>query len=197
MALDTFIALVIFAFVASVTPGPNNMMLLASGVNFGYRRTIPHMFGIAGGFFVLLICVGAGLGTLLTTFPAVHTVLKIAGGLYLLYLAWRIATSGALGGSETRRAPMSFMAAAMFQWVNPKAWMMGVSAMAIYTDPAQPFLSVFLVAVAFVLVNFPSVSVWAGFGTALRGFLANDGRRRIFNVAMGVVLALCIVPMVR
>ncbi|MBO6521744.1 MAG: LysE family translocator [Rhodospirillales bacterium] len=197
MAFDTFIALVIFAFVASVTPGPNNMMLLASGVNFGYRRTIPHMFGIAGGFFLLLICVGAGLGTLLTTFPAVHTGLKIAGGLYLLYLAWKIATAGALGGSEKRREPMSFLAAAMFQWVNPKAWMMGVSAMAIYTDPAEPYLSVLLVAVAFVLVNFPSVSVWAGFGTALRGFLADDRRRRIFNGAMGVVLALCIVPMVQ
>lgn len=197
MTLDTFIAVVVFAFVASVTPGPNNMMLLASGVNFGYRRTIPHMFGIAGGFFALLISIGAGLGTLLTQFPAAHTGLKIAGGLYLLYLSWRIATSGAPGRVQDAAQPMTFMAAAMFQWVNPKAWMMGISAMALYTNAAQPYLSVFLVAFAFVLVNFPSVSLWAGFGTALRGFLSDPTRRRIFNIAMGLLLALCIIPMVQ
>jgi len=197
MATDTFIALLIFAFVASVTPGPNNMMLLASGVNFGFRRTIPHMFGIAGGFFVLLICVGAGLGTVLTSIPSAHTALKIAGGAYLLYLAWRIATSGAPGRARSSAAPMTFMAAAMFQWVNPKAWMMAVSAMAIYTDAERPYLSVLLVATAFVLVNFPSVSVWAGFGTALRRFLEDPSRRRAFNIAMGIVLALCIIPMLQ
>jgi threonine/homoserine/homoserine lactone efflux protein len=197
MAIDTFIALLLFAFVATATPGPNNMMLLASGVNFGFRRTIPHMFGIAGGFFVLLICVGAGLGTLLVSFPAMHVALKIAGGLYLLYLAWRIATSGAPGGTGARTAPMSVMGAAMFQWVNPKAWMMSVSAMAIYTDTEQPYLSVLLIAGTFLLVSFPAISLWAGFGTALRRFLEDPARRRAFNIAMGIVLALCIIPMLR
>lgn len=197
MAFDTFTALVLFAAVASVTPGPNNMMVLASGVNFGYRRTIPHICGIAGGFFTLLVCVGAGLGALLTAYPAAHTALKVAGGIYLLYLAWRIATAGAIGGTDSRPEPMSFMAAAMFQWVNPKAWMMGISAMALYTDTSQPFISVLLIATIFGLITFPSVSVWTGFGTALRGILADDRRRRVFNVAMGVLLALCIVPMVR
>ena len=131
------------------------------------------------------------------TLRAAHTALKIAGGLYLLYLAWRIATAGAIGGTESRPEPMSLMAAAMFQWVNPKAWMMGVSAMALYTDTSQPFISVLMIATVFGLITFPSVSVWTGFGTALRGILEDDRRRRIFNIVMGVVLALCIVPMVR
>lgn len=190
-------ALFLFALVASATPGPNNMMVLASGVNFGYRRTIPHMLGIAVGFFVLMLCVGAGLGAVLTAYPAVHTALKVVGGLYLLYLAWRIATAGALGGAETRAEPMSFFAAAMFQWVNPKGWMMGMSAMAIYTDPNDPVMSVLIISGVFGLITIPSVSVWTGCGTALRGFLSDDRRRRIFNIVMGVLLALCIVPMVR
>jgi len=197
MAIDTFIAVLLFALVATATPGPNNMMLLASGVNFGFRRTIPHMCGIAGGFFFLLVCVGAGLGALLVSFPAMHVALKIAGGVYLLYLAWRIATSGALGGAGTRSEPMSALGAAMFQWVNPKAWMMSVSSMAIYTNTEQPYLSVLLVATAFLLVCFPTISLWAGFGTALSGFLADPVRRRVFNVTMGVILALCIIPMLQ
>jgi len=197
MAIDTFIALLVFAFIATATPGPNNMMLLASGVNFGFRRTIPHMCCIAGGFFFLLLCVGAGLGALLVSFPTAHVALKIAGGLYLLYLAWRIATSGALGGTGPRSEPMSALGAAMFQWVNPKAWMMSVSAMAIYSNAEQPYLSVLLVAATFLLVSFPAISIWAGFGTAMSGFLGNPTRRRSFNMAMGAVLALCIIPMLQ
>lgn len=196
MAAETFLALLIFAFVSSVTPGPNNLMLLASGVNYGFRRTIPHMLGIAGGFGSLLLAVGVGLGALLAAYPALHLGLKIAGGTYLLYLAWKIASSRSIGG-EVRATgkPMTFMAAAAFQWVNPKAWVMGLTAMSLYTDPAAPVLSMGLVAVAFVLVNFPSVSVWAGFGQALRGFLADPVRLKWFNIAMGLLLAATLWPM--
>ncbi len=198
MFTDTFLALLIFAFVSSVTPGPNNLMLLASGVNFGFRRTIPHMLGIAGGFGVLLLAVGLGLGALLTAYPGLHIGLKIAGGAYLLYLAWKIASSRSLG-EKTRATgkPMTFLAAAAFQWVNPKAWVMGLTAMSLYTDPARPMLSTVLVAAAFVLVNFPSVSVWAGFGQALRGFLADPVRLKWFNIAMGLLLAATLWPMLR
>lgn len=198
MAPDVFLALLVFSFVSSVTPGPNNFMLLASGVNFGFRRTIPHMLGIAGGFASLLLAVGFGLGALLTAFPALHVVLKIVGGAYLLYLAWRIAMSRALGqGGSGKDEPMTFLAAAAFQWVNPKAWVMALTAMAVYTNPSAPFLTVFLVTFAFVVVNFPSVSVWAGFGVALRGFLSDPARLKWFNIAMGLALAATLWPMLR
>ncbi len=198
MPLELFLALLVFAFVSSVTPGPNNLMLLASGVNFGFRRTIPHMFGIAGGFGVLLLAVGLGLGALLQALPLLHVGLKIAGGAYLLYLAWRIAMSRSLGKAEGEGVrPMRFIEAAAFQWVNPKAWVMAVTAMAIYTDPTAPVGSVLLVACAFVVVNFPSVSIWAGFGTALRGFLADPVRLKWFNIGMGLMLAATLWPMLQ
>ncbi|WP_048646656.1 LysE family translocator [Nitratireductor soli] len=198
MAPDVFLALLVFSFVSSVTPGPNNFMLLASGVNFGFRRTIPHMMGIAGGFASLLLAVGFGLGALLTAYPALHVVLKIVGGAYLLYLAWRIAMSRALGqGGSGKDEPMTFLAAAAFQWVNPKAWVMALTAMAVYTNPSAPFLTVFLVTFAFVVVNFPSVSVWAGFGVALRGFLSEPARLKWFNIAMGLALAATLWPMLK
>lgn len=199
MPVDTFLALLTFAFVSSITPGPNNVMLLASGVNFGFWRTVPHMFGIAAGFGSLLLCVGFGLGALLTSFPMLNIVLKIMGGSYLLYLAWQIATSRSMGKAESRAesSPMTFSAATAFQWVNPKAWMMSVTAMSVYSNPEAPYLSVFLVAAAFVVVNFPSVSTWVGFGTVLRSFLADPVRLKWFNIAMGSLLALTIIPMLR
>ncbi len=198
MSSEVFFALLVYAFVTSITPGPNNLMLLASGVNFGFVRTIPHMFGIGGGFFLLLLGVGFGLGAVLTAFPSLHFALKIAGGAYLLYLAWRIAMSRSMGkGGDAKARPMTFLEAAAFQWVNPKAWVMAVTAMAIYTDPDAPFLSVILISAAFAVVNFPSISVWTGFGMALRGFLGDPVRLKWFNIAMGVLLAATLWPMLR
>lgn len=198
MTIETALALVTFAFVSSITPGPNNFMLLASGVNFGFRRTIPHMCGIGVGFFTLLIGVGFGLGALFSTFPQLHVALKIVGGIYLLWLAWKIATAQSMSSEKAARArPMTFMEAAAFQWVNPKAWIMAVTGMALFTRPEAPYLSVLFVATAFAFVNFPSVSTWAGFGTALRGFLASPARLKWFNIAMGVLLAASVVPMLR
>lgn len=198
MTLDLFLALIVFAFVTSVTPGPNNFMLLASGVNFGFWRTVPHMAGIGVGFFVLLLAVGFGLGAVLVAVPALNLALKIAGGVYLVYLAWRIAMSRSLSGQgEDRARPMTFLEAAAFQWVNPKAWVMAVTAMAVYTDPQRPFVTVLIVGVAFALTNFPSVSVWAGFGVALRGFLSEPVRLKWFNIAMGLLLLATLWPMLR
>lgn len=196
MSADTFFALLVYAFVTSVTPGPNNFMLLASGVNFGFARTIPHMLGISVGFASLLAGVGLGLGALLTAFPALHTALKVAGAAYLFYLAWRIAMARSLGKDrEAGARPMTLLEAAAFQWVNPKAWVMAVTAMAVYTTADRPFLSVAIVVIAFTLVNLPSVSCWAGFGVALRGFLADPARLKWFNIAMGVLLAATLWPM--
>lgn len=200
MSLDIFAALILFAFVTSITPGPNNFMLMASGVNFGFRRTIPHMLGIGVGFLSLLLGVGFGLGAVLAAYPALHMALKIAGGAYLVYLAWCIAMARSMGdgkAGEGAARPMTFLEAAAFQWVNPKAWVMAVTAMAVYTSPQAPFLSVVLVAVAFAVVNVPSVSAWAGFGVALRGFLADPVRLKWFNIAMGLLLVASLWPMLR
>ncbi|CDX52222.1 conserved membrane hypothetical protein [Mesorhizobium plurifarium] len=198
MSLDAFLALLVYAFVTSITPGPNNLMLLASGVNFGIARTVPHVLGISIGFLILLLAVGFGLGAVLTALPALHTALKIAGAAYLLYLAWKIAMSRSMSdGKGAEGRPMRFIDAAAFQWVNPKAWVMAITAMAVYTNADHPFVSVALISIAFAIVNLPSVSVWAGFGTALRGFLSDPVRLKWFNIAMGVLLAATLWPMLR
>jgi threonine/homoserine/homoserine lactone efflux protein len=130
LPLDTALALVSFAFVAAMTPGPNNIMLTASGVTFGFTRTIPHMLGICAGFVALVLAVGLGVGAAFTALPEAKTVLKIIGAAYMLWLAWKVATAGPSDADGGRAAPMTFWQAVAFQWVNPKAWVMAVSAMA-------------------------------------------------------------------
>lgn len=195
MTHDALVALAIYAFVTSITPGPSNLMLLASGANFGFARTLPQVLGITIGFGSLLLGVGLGLGALLTALPALHLALKVGGGAYLLYLAWRIAMSRALGPAGAGGRPLTFIESAAFQWVNPKAWVVAVTAIAVYSSPEAPFLSVSLVAAAFALVNLPSVSAWAGFGMALRGFLSDPVRLKWANIAMGGLLAATLWPM--
>ena len=197
MALDTFLALLLFAFTTSITPGPNNMMLFSSGVNFGFRRTIPHMLGIGAGFLSLLLGVGLGLGALLRTVPLLYMCLKFAGGGYLIWIAWKIASSRSLSEKESGVQPMSFLSAAAFQWVNPKAWVMAVTAMATYTNPQLYLVSVLLVGLAFAAVNVPSVSTWAGFGSALRDWLSDPVRLKWFNITMAILLVLSLWPMLK
>jgi threonine/homoserine/homoserine lactone efflux protein len=197
LPLETFLALVLFAFTTSITPGPNNMMLFASGVNFGFRRTIPHMLGIGVGFFSLLIGVGLGLGALMQAMPVAYTVLKFAGGAYLLFIAWKIGTSRSLSEGKAGAKPMTFLGAAAFQWVNPKAWVMAVTAMATYTNPAAYTATVLIVGFAFALVNVPSVSTWAGFGSALRDWLSVPVRLKWFNITMAVLLVISLWPMLK
>lgn len=197
MDTATLTALVTFAFATSITPGPNNMMLFASGVNFGFRRTIPHMLGIGAGFLSLLIGVGLGLGALLATVPILYTGLKIAGGLYLLYIAWKIGSSRTLGEGKASARPMTFLGAAAFQWVNPKAWVMAVTAMAVYVDPDSYVWSVIVIGLVFAAVNLPSVSTWAGFGSVLREWLSVPVRLKWFNITMAVLLIASLWPMLR
>lgn len=195
---ELFLALAGFSFVSSITPGPNNLMLLASGVNHGFLRTVPHMLGVGLGFGFMLLCVGLGLGELLDAAPMVYTALKFTGGAYLVWLAWKIANSGPVGGThESGRRPMTFFEAAAFQWVNPKAWVMAVTSMSVYTNPSAHTVSVLLVAAVFTLVNIPSVSVWCGMGTGLRAFLSDPARLRLFNWTMAVLLVASLWPMLR
>lgn len=199
MSVEVFLALLVFAFVSSVTPGPNNLMLLASGVNFGFRRTIPHMLGIGVGFFVLLLAVGFGLGALMEMVPSFYVALKFAGGAYMLYLAWKIAMSRSIGDAKHRdkSEPMTFLQAAAFQWVNPKAWVMGITGIATYANHDNYYVAVLLVSVAFAIVNLPSVSVWAGFGTLLRSWLSDPFRLKCFNFIMALLLILSLWPMLK
>ncbi|WP_099864688.1 LysE family translocator [Pararhizobium haloflavum] len=197
MTAESALALTVLALVSSMTPGPNNFMLMASGVNFGFRRTVPHMCGITAGFVSLLLAVGFGLSAILLAYPALHLALKVAGGAYLLYLAWKIGTSRSMGDATSEARPMTFWQAAAFQWVNPKAWVVAVTAMSLYATPSAVFVSVIIVAAAFALVSLPSVLVWTGFGMVLRRFLADPVRLKWFNITMGVLLAATLWPMLR
>jgi threonine/homoserine/homoserine lactone efflux protein len=191
-----FVALALFAFVSSITPGPNNTMLLASGANFGLRRTVPHLVGVMIGFFVLILCVGLGLGGLFAAYPVLHTVLKVLGGFYLLYLAFKIATAHGLGGGKVGGQPQTFWQAAAFQWINPKAWAMALSAVTTYAPPAHYVANVAVIAAVFAAINIPCVTTWAAFGMGLRRFLDQPKVLRAFNLLMAALLVLSLYPIV-
>lgn len=185
-------ALVLFAFVTSATPGPNNMMLLASGANFGFRQTMPHMAGIASGFVVMVVLVGLGLMQILARSPAAGGMMKAAALAYLLWLAWKIARAGAPRARAIAR-PFGFWQAVAFQWVNPKAWAMALSALAAYA-PAHDLAATLQVALIFGAINLPSVSLWAMAGRSLGRFLEEPARLRLFNATMAILLVLSAAP---
>ncbi|MEQ4504218.1 LysE family translocator, partial [Pseudomonas sp.] len=196
LSFDLLLAFTLFAFVTSITPGPNNMMLLASGVNFGFSRTLPHMLGISIGFFVLVLAVGFGLGSVFKAWPLLYTILRYVGAAYLLYLAWKIATSGpASDNVDSQGKPLSFMSAALFQWVNPKAWIMAIGAISTYTPMQGYFYNVVVISAVFALINLPSVGIWAGFGSLLRNVLRDPLGLRIFNGVMAVLLVASLYPL--
>ncbi|KPW92025.1 MULTISPECIES: LysE family translocator [Pseudomonas syringae group] len=196
LSFDLLLAFTLFAFVTSITPGPNNMMLLASGVNFGFSRTLPHMLGISIGFFVLVLAVGFGLGSVFKAWPLLYTILRYVGAAYLLYLAWKIATSGpASDNVDSQGKPLSFMSAALFQWVNPKAWIMAIGAISTYTPMQGYFYNVLVISAVFALINLPSVGIWAGFGSLLRNVLRDPLGLRIFNGVMAVLLVASLYPL--
>ncbi|MFO0996311.1 MAG: LysE family translocator [Alphaproteobacteria bacterium] len=195
MSLDLLLAFIVFALVGSITPGPNNMMLLASGVNFGFGRTVPHLLGVSIGFAAMVVAMGFGLGAVFKAYPVLHLVLRYAGAGYLLFLAWKIATAGAPSeGGATNGRPITFLQAAAFQWVNPKAWVLAISAIATYTPSEGFFLNVILVAIIFGAVNLPCVGLWVLFGTAMRRLLTRPSTVRVFNIAMAAALVASLYP---
>ncbi|WP_370229224.1 LysE family translocator [Cognatishimia sp.] len=193
MTYEILTGLVGFAFVTSITPGPNNLMLMASGANFGFTRTIPHMLGIGIGFTVMVALVGFGLMQVFDLVPYSYEALTAASILYLLWLAWKFANAGA---PETRSAaskPMTFVQAAAFQWVNPKAWYMALSAITLFA-PERDIASVLFVALAFGAVNLPSVGSWTVLGQQMRRFLTNRLRLTLFNWTMALLLLASALP---
>lgn len=188
-------AMAMFAFVTSVTPGPNNMMLLASGVNFGVKRTLPHWLGVSLGHFVMLLLVGAGLESLLKAYPFVYQVMKVVGFAYLVYLAWGVARSGApeRNGEEATK-PISFLGAAAFQWVNPKAWIMSIGYFSNYMPTDASLTFVVFTCMMFSAINFPSVGLWVWLGAKLEYYLQQNTARRFFNWTMALLLVISMIP---
>ena len=186
--------LAMFAFVSSVTPGPNNVMLTASGATFGYRRSVPHMLGICLGVVVMVLLIGAGLGKLFETEPRIYTLLKYVGAAYLIWLAWKIARAGNVDQGQSGSRPFSFWQAAAFQWVNPKAWIMAVGVVATYTPREGFFVNLMLSALVLGLVNYPSISVWTLFGSTVGRALRTPQALRTFNGVMAGLLLLSLVP---
>ncbi len=192
---DLLIAMAMFALVTSITPGPNNMMLLASGVNFGVRRTLPHWLGVSLGHFVMLILVGAGFERLLNAHPLVYQGMKLVGMAYLIYLAWTVARSGApQRAGEQAAQPLGFLGAAAFQWVNPKAWIMALGYFSNYMPPDASMIFIVLTCLMFSAINFPSVGVWVWLGAQLERHLQNDALRRAFNGTMALLLLASMLP---
>ena len=197
MTHATLLALIAFALVSSITPGPNNLMLMSSGDNFCVRRTVPHALGITIGFTVMIALVGIGLIGLFDLWPMLGTILKISSIAYLLWLAWKIAHAASPeGGIASDAKPMSFIGGALFQWVNPKAWTMALSAITLYA-PQRDGMTILLIAVIFGLVNLPSVSLWAMMGQVMRQWLSSPRRLRMFNWSMAALLVASLAPMLR
>jgi Putative threonine efflux protein len=222
MTSEVLVSLCLFAFATSATPGPNNAMLFASGVNFGLRRTVPHILGVTLGFTFMQLALGLGVGIVFDAVPWLYGVLRVLGVGYMLYLAWAIGTStppppvsesgsaqasaqahsepsGPITTKATPKAkgtPMTFLQASAFQWVNPKALMMCITAASTYSPPDQPVVGAFIVTAAFFIVGMPCVGLWAVLGSVMRGLLQDHRRLKTFNVAMAVLLVASTVPMV-
>ena len=187
--------LILFAAAMCLTPGPNVVMITASAANFGFRRAIPHMLGIALGFGVIIIAVGLGLAGLFAAVPRLHTVLKYAGAAYLLYLAWRIAQADAAGSDAKRAKPINFLEAMLFQWINPKGWVIAVGALAAYTTAGGDVrVQTAVIAGVLAIVCFASVVLWAGFGVAIARFLGRPRARAAFNWSMAGLLVISLIP---
>ena len=195
--MELILALAVFCVVTLFTPGPNNLMLMTSGLNFGFRRGLPHLMGVVLGFTAMVLIVGFGLGAVFAAWPQIYVALKYAGAAYLLYLAWQIAVAPLPGErGESSGNPIGFVKAAAFQWVNPKAWVMAVGAISTYAAVAPFPLNVIVIAALFFVLGFASSGAWLGFGAGLQRVLRNPRAIRAFNVLMALLLVASLYPIV-
>ena len=189
----------IYATVTAFTPGPNNMMLLSSGTNFGFRRTVPHMLGISIGVFMLQMALGLGLGQVFKAVPILYTILRIASMLYLLYLAYKIATSGSPSGSDNEKPkskPMTFFGALAFQVINPKLIIVSIGFLSTYMPPNPPMANLALAVLVNAFIGYLSTVAWAGLGVVVNKFLQQQRAIRVFNWTMAVLLVASMVPVI-
>ena len=193
MTFDLFFALAGFALVTVITPGPNNLMLMASGANFGFYRTVPHMLGIGLGFPGMVFLVGIGVMQVFDLWPPSYVILKVLSVAYLLYLAWKIAHATAPKGAGAEGRPLTFLQSAAFQWVNPKAWSMALSAITLYAT-GRDLAAVLWVAGTYVAVSAVSTTSWTVLGQQMRRFLNSPARLRAFNWVMAALLVATLIP---
>lgn len=193
MTLDLFYLLFTFALITVITPGPNNLMLMASGANFGFRRTVPHMLGIGLGFPAMVFLVGIGIMQIFDLWPLSYTILKLASVVYLLYLAWKIAHAAPPKQAATEGKPLTFLQSAAFQWVNPKAWSMALSAITLYAT-TRDLPAVLWVAGTYVCVSLISTVSWTVLGQQIRRLLTNPTRLYVFNWVMAALLVATLIP---
>lgn len=196
--MDVFWAVLFFAFSTTITPGPNNVMIMSSGVNYGIKASVQHWLGICIGFPLMVLIVGMGFGVVFERYPHLHQLIKVAGTLYLIYLAWRIASAKPQDIKTGKSKALTFWQAVLFQWVNGKAWVMASGAMAAFTTVGGVYwLEVSSITLAFLAVSFPCVGIWLLFGAMLKTVLNNALAQRIFNIAMGMILLFSVIPVVR
>lgn len=194
--MEYYLALLTFTFVGAITPGPNNIMLMVSGLNHGIRKSVPHYLGISFGFPVMVFAIGLGMGVVFEARPNLHKFIGVIGATYLLYLAWKMANAGNPKASAGVQAPLTFVQAASFQWVNPKAWVMATGAIAVYTVPERVAESVGAIIISYVVAGLVCMGIWLKLGASLKAFLEGARRVRYFNIAMAGLLVLSVVPMV-
>lgn len=197
MPLETFPALLALAIATLFTPGPNNAMLAASGASFGFRRTIPHLLGVAFGFPLMLLIVGLILGGLFQTSTILRETLRWGGAAILLWIAYKIAFSGGIGSKTGNARPMRFIEAVGFQWINPKAWSMAVAATSQFIQPSAPLVTASIVAATFLTLGVSSAATWTGAGQAISGWLTTARRLRVFNLVMAGLIVLSVIEIVR
>ncbi|MBK8769128.1 MAG: LysE family translocator [Rhizobiales bacterium] len=198
MTSEHIAALAAFCFVTAISPGPNNIMLMASGVNYGVRRTLPHVAGIVVGWPLMVLLVGLGLGQVFELFPGAYTALKLISGAYMLWLAWKIATAVPKQGDGAGEGkPMGFIGAALFQWVNGKAWIMAVSSIAAFTLTSDYMLSVAAIVAVFFVMSIVSSTSWTVFGAGLRQVLTDPRYFRAINIVLALSLLASLWPMLR
>lgn len=196
MNIEVLIALIGFALASSITPGPNNLMLMASGANYGFRRSIPHMLGISLGHAFMVTMVGIVLLRVFDAFPVLNIILKVLSAAYMTWLAWKIATAVPPDAKAVTGKPFTFLQAAAFQWVNPKAWYMAITAISVYAPQEKGiWIASLIVAGVFAMTNFPSITIWAWLGVQVRRWLGTAGRLRTFNITMAVLLIASLYPM--
>lgn len=196
MTTPLFIALFTFAVIMAFTPGPNNTILMAGGISHGFKRTLPVVAGVALGFPFLALCVGLGLGTLFEAFPILLSLLKVGGVIYMLWLAFKIATTvPSQNDLKLTSRPLNFIQAFGFQWINPKAWIMAITALSSYTLAGQYWMGLACVVGTFLFTGITSASTWAGFGAVLKKWLTHPKWYRPINYVLSASLLASLVPM--